>query len=86
MVRTEEHPKVVAFRQKMQRDEDREIYRQRGAVAEFSNACLKEERGLRKFLHRGLAKVRAQTAWACRGCAVATWIGLMWKVSRTVTT
>ena len=51
--RTEEHPQVAAFRAKMQRDEYRQIYRQRAQVAEFSNACLKEKRGLRKFLRRG---------------------------------
>jgi transposase len=83
VVRTEEDPKVAAFRQKMQQDEYREIYRQRAPVAEFSNACLKEKRGLRKFLRRGLAKVRAETAWACLSCNVAIWIRLVWRVSRT---
>jgi transposase len=84
VIRTEEDPKVAAFRQKMQRAEYREIYRQRGPVAEFSNACLKEKRRLRKFLRRGLAKVRAETAWACLSCNVAIWIRLVWKVRRPV--
>ena len=82
VIRTEEHPKVAAFRQKMQRDEDRQIYRQRGPAAEFSNACLKEKRGLRKYLRRGLAKVRAETAWACLSCNVAIWIRRVWKTRR----
>jgi transposase len=86
VVQTEEHPQVAAFRQKMQRPEYQAIYRQRGPVAEFSNACLKAKRGLRQFLRRGLAKVRAETAWACLSCNVAIWIRLVWKVRRPVAT
>jgi transposase len=72
--RTEEHPQVVAFRAKMQRDEYRQVYRRRSQVAEFSNACLKEKRGLRKFLRRGLKKGRSELAWACLSCNVAIWV------------
>jgi len=82
VIRTEEHPKVAAFRQKMQRDEYRQIYRQRGPVAEFSNACLKQKRGLRRYLRRGLPKVRAETVWACLSCNVAIWIRRVWKTRR----
>jgi hypothetical protein len=78
--RTEEHPQVAAFRAKMQRDEYRQIYRQRSQVAEFSNACLKEKRGLRKFLRRGLKKGRSELAWACLSCNVAIWVRRVWKV------
>jgi transposase len=79
--RTEEHPQVAAFRAKMQRDEYRQIYRQRSQVAEFSHACLKEKRGLRKFLRRGLKKGRTELAWACLSCNVAIWVRRVWKVS-----
>jgi transposase len=79
--RTEEHPQVAAFRAKMQRDEYRQIYRQRSQVAEFSHACLKQKRGLRKFLRRGLKKGRTELAWACLTCNVAVWIRRVWKVS-----
>jgi transposase len=82
VIQTEEHPQVAAFRKKMQGDEYRAIYRQRGPVAEFSNACLKEKRGLRKYLRRGLAQVRAETAWACLSCNVAIWIRRVWKPRR----
>jgi transposase len=81
LIQIEEHPKVAEFRRKMQQPEYRAIYRQRGPVAEFSNACLKEKKGLRKFLRRGLAKVRAETAWACLSCNVAIWIRVVWKVT-----
>ena len=65
----------------MQRPEYQAIYRQRAQVAEFSHACLKEKRGLRRFLRRGLAKVRAELAWACLSGNVAIWMRRVWKVS-----
>jgi transposase len=80
--RTEEHPQGAAFRAKMQRPEYRQIYRQRSQVAEFSHACLKQKRGLRKFLRRGLKKGRTELAWACLRCNVALWVRRVWKVSR----
>jgi transposase len=81
LIHTQEHPKVAQFRRKMQQPEYRAIYRQRGPGAEFSNACLKEKQGLRKFLRRGLAKVRAETAWACLSCNLSIWIRLHLKVA-----
>jgi hypothetical protein len=78
--RTEEHPQVAAFRAKMQRGEYRHIYRQRSQVAEFSHVCLKQKRGLRKFLRRGLKKGRSELAWAGLTCKVAVWIRRVWKV------
>ena len=86
VLRTEEHPRVAAFRKKMQRPECQAIYRQRAQVAEFSNACLKEKRGLRRFLRRGLEKVRTELAWASLSCNVAIWTRRVWKVSRRVVT
>ncbi len=47
---------VVAFRGKMDTDAAREIYKQRGPVAECPNAWLKEKFGIRKFRMRGWAK------------------------------
>jgi transposase len=81
LIRTEEHPKVAEFRQKMQRPEYRAIYRQRAPIAEFSHACLKEKKGLRRFLRHGLVKVRVETAWACLSCNVSIWIRLQWKIT-----
>lgn len=48
-IRKEEQADVAAFRKKMEQPEARAIYRQRGAIAEFSNAWIKEKLGLRKF-------------------------------------
>jgi len=86
VIRTEEHPTVAAFRQKMQQPAYQGVYRQRAQVAEFSNACLKVKRGLRQFLRRGRHKVRAELAWACLSCNVAIWIRRVWKVSLAVAT
>lgn len=80
LIRMEEHPQVAEFRRKMEQPEYRAIYRQRAPVAEFSHACLKEKKGLRQFLRRGLVKVRAETTWACLSCNVSIWIRLQWKV------
>jgi hypothetical protein len=81
VIRIEEDAQVAAFREKMQRPEYQAIYRQRAQVAEFSNACLKEKRGWRRFLRRGLAEVRSELAWACPSCNGAIWIRRVWKVS-----
>jgi len=80
LIRTEEDRKVAEFRPKMQRPEYRAIYRQRAPGAEFSHACLKEKKGLRRFLRRGLAPVRTETTWTWRSCNVSIWIRLPWKV------
>jgi transposase len=86
LYRTEEDAKVAAFRRQMQQPEYQRTYRQRAQVAEFSNACLKEKKGLRRFLRRGLVKVRAELGWACLACNVAIWIRLHRKITPQPTT
>jgi len=48
-----ENPTVAAMRRKMATPEAQAIYRQRGPVAEFPNAWIKDKIGLRKFHVRG---------------------------------
>jgi len=55
-------PTAAAWRQRMQTDQARAIYRERAATAECVNA-LARNRGLRQFLVRGLAKVKAIALW-----------------------
>jgi hypothetical protein len=50
-----------AFKQKMQTEEAKAIYRQRRAVAEFPNAWIKEKLGLRRFHLRGLLEAKMET-------------------------
>jgi transposase len=79
MVRTEEAPAVAAFRAKMQTEEAKQIYRQRGPVAEFPNAWIKAKMGLRQFRCRGLLKVTMESTWACLTFNIQQWIRLRWK-------
>jgi transposase len=72
-------PEVVAFIAKMETEEAKEIYKQRGAVAEFPNAWIKEKIGLRQFRLRGLTKVGMEALWACLAYNIKQWIRLRWR-------
>ena len=80
ITRAVEAPQVQAFKQKMQTEEAKAIYRQRGAVAEFPNAWIKEKLGLRRFHVRGLLKARMETLWVCLTYNIQQWIRLVWRV------
>lgn len=87
LFRAEEAPAIAAFRGKMATEKAKQIYRQRGAVAEFPNAWIKTKIGLRQFRLRGLAKVTMETMWACLTYNIQQWIRLRWRepsVPRTV--
>lgn len=77
--RAVEDPVVVAHGEKMQTQEAQEIYRQRGEVAEFPNAWIKEKIGLRQFRLRGLIKVGMEVVWACLAYNLKQWIRLCWR-------
>ncbi len=79
VIRAVEAPEVNQFLQKMQTPEAKEIYRQRGAVAEFPNAWIKEKLGLRQFRLRGLVKVLLEVFWACLTYNIQQWIRLRWR-------
>jgi hypothetical protein len=63
----------------METDTAKAIYRQRGAVAEFPNAWIKEKLGLRQFRLRGLIKVRLEVLWAALTYNIQQWIRLSWR-------
>jgi Transposase DDE domain len=79
VVREEEAPAVVAFRAKMATEQAQQIYHQRGAVAEFPNAWIKDKIGLRQFHVRGLLKVTIEALWACLTYNIQQWIRLCWR-------
>lgn len=79
ITRPVEVPQVQAFKQKMQTEEAKAIYRQRGAVAEFPNAWIKEKLGLRRFHVRGLLKAKMETLWVCLTYNIQQWIRLVWR-------
>ena len=58
----------------MDSDAAREIYRQRGAIAEFPFAWIKQKFGLRKFCVFGMAKAEIEMMWACLAHNLMIWI------------
>ena len=60
--RPDDTPAVAQWRQRMATDEAKIIYRERAATAECVNA-LARNRGLQRFLVRGLRKVKAVVLW-----------------------
>lgn len=55
---------VAEWRERMATDEAKELYKERAATAETTNADLREHRGLDGFNVRGIAKVLSVTLWA----------------------
>jgi transposase len=84
--RTEELPEVAEFRQKMQSEEAREIYRHRSQIAETPNLWIKAKFGLRRFCVRGLRKVGMESLWVCLTYNICQWIRLCWRKERAVAT
>jgi transposase len=84
--RTEELPEVAEFRQKMQTEEARDIYRQRSQVAETPNLWIKAKFGLRQFSVRGLKKAGMEALWACVTYNIRLWIRLRWRKEEAVAT
>lgn len=70
---------VAQFREKMQQEEAKAIYRKRGPVAEFPNCWIKEKLGLRKFRLRGLRKATTEALWAVLTYDVMQWVRLSWR-------
>lgn len=54
---------VAAWRERMESDEGREIYKERGSTAETVNADLRQWRGLRQLPVRGTGKVLCVLLW-----------------------
>jgi len=79
VIRAVHSPVVRQFAEKMQTEAAKSIYRQRGAVAEFPNAWIKEKLGLRQFRLRGVAKVLLEVLWAALTYNIQQWIRLSWR-------
>ncbi len=75
-------PAVAAFRQKMQTDDAKAIYRTRSQVAEFPNLWMKATLGVRQFRVRGVANVRTESLWAALTYDIQHWIRLRWRPLR----
>jgi transposase len=79
VIRPVHAPEVRQFAEKMQTETAKSIYKQRGAVAEFPNAWIKEKLGLRQFRVRGLAKALMEVLWAALTYNIQQWIRLSWR-------
>jgi transposase len=79
VIRAVHSAEVRQFAEKMETEAAKAIYRQRGAVAEFPNAWIKEKLGLRQFRLRGLIKVRLEVLWAALTYNIQQWIRLSWR-------
>lgn len=85
VVRAVHSPVVRQFAEKMQTEAAKSIYRQRGAVAEFPNAWIKDKLGLRQFRLRGLLKVGLEVLWAALTYNIQQWIRLSWRPALVLT-
>ena len=72
-------PALVAFIEKMKTDRAKQIYKVRGAVAEFSNLWIKTKNGLRQFSVRSLARVKLETLWVCLTYNIQLWLRQCWR-------
>ena len=79
MIRAVHSPVVRQFAEKMDTQAAKAIYRQRGAVAEFPNAWIKDKLGLKQFRLRGLTKVRLEILWAALTYNIQQWVRLSWR-------
>ena len=80
----QEDPVIANFRQKMESEEAKRIYKKRGPVAEFPNAWIKDKIKLRKYRLRGLVKAGIETMWACLAYNIKQWIRLCWRKRQTL--
>jgi transposase len=81
IVRSQNHPVVDAYVEKMKTPEAQAIYQQRKRLAEFPNLWIKEKLGLRRFRVRGLVKAGCELLWACLAYNLQQWIRLRWRPS-----
>ena len=79
VIRAERSPVLQQFAEKMETESAKAAYRQRGAVAEFPNAWIKDKLGLKQFRLRGLIKVGLEVLWAALTYNIQQWIRLSWR-------
>lgn len=78
VIRKEYHGDVIEFKEKMQKESARLIYKKRGENAEFVNACIKGRFKLRQFRLRGIKKVDIELTFAVLAYNIMRWFSLRW--------
>lgn len=79
VLRTVALPQIIAFHEKMETAEAKEIYRTRSKTAEFPNAWIKQKFGLRQFRTCGKANTQQEALWASITYNIQQWIRLIWR-------
>jgi len=69
-------PQVIAWRERMATDAGKELYRERGAIAEWTNAQVRQH-GVSQFTVRGLAKVTSVMLLVAVAHNLMRWTGLL---------
>jgi transposase len=62
---TLEHPVVEQFKEKMETEAGKGIYKQRSRIAEFPHAWLKTKLNFVRFRCRGVTRATTEALWAC---------------------
>lgn len=83
VMRQEHQAEADIHAAKMQTEESKAIYKQRGQTAEFPIAWIKEKLGLRRFRVKGLVKAGRELTWACLTYNIQQWIRLRWIPNRS---
>lgn len=78
-IKISEQPATAEFRKKMKTEQAKQIYKKRGATAEFPFSWIKEKLGLRKFRLRGLAKATTEAIWGVLTYDAMQWERLSWR-------
>ena len=71
-----EDPVIIAFKEKMETEQAKQVYKQRAPVAEFTNAWIKTKIGLRQFCVQGIKKAELELKWACLALNIQQWVRL----------
>lgn len=74
-----ENKAVKAYQERQREEATKAIYRQRGPVAEFPHAWIKEKLGLRKFHVRGLIKAGLEVLWVAVTYDIQQWVRLRYR-------
>lgn len=80
-VRKEFAQPVLDFKDKMNTEAAKAIYKRRGAIAEFTNAWVKTKCGLQQFCLRGLQKVEVEVTLVALAHNIMQWARLCWRPS-----
>lgn len=83
--RSEPIPIIAAFRSRMKTEAAQAIFKQRGPIAEFTNAWLKEKLNLRQFRLRGRVKAKTEALWATLTLNMQIWIRRIWQPRWVIT-